>query len=162
MRPLLNRALTLPLLLLFVFLVSGCTANVANTDESGLIPHLTVDFQLPANIELNKVTTLSLAVQQSDQPFEHAEEATFKIWLEDSPEEAITLPATERKAGVYEVDHTFTTEGLYVIQGHVLSSAMEVMPAKRLAIGSVALEQLAQLNQHQPDIAVAPVGHSHH
>lgn len=162
MNHLFNRRLSLSKLLLLVFILSACTANVDNTDENGLIPHLTVDLQLPSDIELNKVTTLSVTVQNNNQPFDQAEEASFKIWQEESPDKAITLQATQQTSGVYEVDHEFTSEGLYVIQVHVLSSDMEVMPSKRLAIGSEALEQLAQLEQQQTDIPVISEGHSHH
>jgi len=150
------------MLLLFVFIISACTANVGNTDENGLIPHLTVDLQLPSHIELNKVITLSLTVQKNSQPFDQAQEAEFMIWEESSPDEAITLQAIQRIPGVYEADHEFTTEGLYVIQSHVSSTNMEVMPSKRLAIGSEALEQLVQLEQQQTDTPVINEGHSHH
>ncbi|MCR8659579.1 FixH family protein [Paenibacillus endoradicis] len=162
MNQLFNRALSLSMLLLFVFIISACTAKVENTDENGLTPHLTVDLQLPSDIELNKAITLSLTVQKSSQPFEQAEEAKFKIWQENSPDEAIILPAIQRTPGVYEVNHIFTSEGLYIIQSYVSSSGMEVMPSKRLAIGSEALEQLAQLEQQITDIPVTSEGHSHH
>ena len=150
------------MLLLFVFIVSACTAKIENTDENGLIPHLTVDLQLPSDVELNNAITLSLTVQKSSQPFEQAEEAAFKIWQEDSPDEAIILPAIQRTPGVYEVEHIFISEGLYVIQSYVSSSDMEVMPSKRLAIGSKALEQLVQFEQQLINFPVISEGHSHH
>lgn len=162
MRHLLNRTRILLLLLFLTLILSGCTATAADTDENGLIPHLTVDLQLPAKLQMNKAVTLSLTVQRSSQPFEEAEEAAFTIWREDTPEETITLPAIQRLPGVYEADHTFASEGLYVIQSHVLATDMEVMPSKRLAIGSEALEQLAQLEQQQGDNPTAPVIESHH
>ncbi|HIW32832.1 MAG TPA: FixH family protein [Candidatus Paenibacillus intestinavium] len=162
MNQLFNRALSLSMLLLFVFIVSACTAKIENTDENGLIPHLTVDLQLPSDVELNNAITLSLTVQKSSQPFEQAEEAAFKIWQEDSPDEAIILPAIQRTPGVYEVEHIFISEGLYVIQSYVSSSDMEVMPSKRLAIGSKALEQLVQFEQQLINFPVISEGHSHH
>lgn len=131
-------------------------------DENGLRPHLTIDLQVPTNIKTDEIISLSAIVQKSNQPFEHAEEAVFTVWLEDNPEQQVVLPATQHSPGIYEAEYVFPAEGLYIIQSHVLAVDMEVMPSKRVAIGKEAMEHLALLEQGKDNHSLAPANHSHH
>jgi hypothetical protein len=152
-------------LLILMIILSSCTTSVAGKDEHGFSPHLTVDLQVPANIELQQKIPLILKVIKSGEPFEDAEQAIFAIWQEDHKDQAVTIPASESSPGLYEAEHIFSAEGIYILQSRVASSNLEVMPAKRIAIGPEAIEKLALLEQHQEGESAAPavvdVHHNH-
>lgn len=162
MRTISNRVLYLLTFLLVLIVLCSCTANVSNTDDNGLKPHLSVDLQVPPNIETNEATTLTISVQKENQPFEQANEAQFIIWLEENPEDKIAIPAIQHSPGVYKAQYIFSSEGLYIIQSHVIASDMEVIPSKRIAIGMDAIKHLAHLEQQEDNKPEAPTGHSHH
>jgi hypothetical protein len=60
--------------LLLGVLLSGCTAKIAETDESGLTAHLTVDLHLPKQLDLNSKRGYSVEVSKNNRPLEHIEQ----------------------------------------------------------------------------------------
>lgn len=142
-----------------MIILSSCTTDVADTDERGFSPHLTVDLQIPANIELQQIVVLKLDVKKSGKPFEQAELAEFIIWSENKMDQAVTVKASESSPGLYEAEHVFSEDGIYILKSHVASSNLEVMPAKRIAIGAEAIERIAALEQHETGESESSANH---
>ncbi|MBD2870216.1 FixH family protein [Paenibacillus arenilitoris] len=151
--------------LLLVLALCGCTANTTETDENGLRPHVTVDLSLPEKPETGIPGLYFVKVSKSGKPLRHAEQADFVIWPEGKEESAVTVKAEETSPGVYSVSHTIEVEGIYLIQSRINADGEQVMPAKRIAIGAHAVEQLAVMEAAQKSGTAAPAdagGHHHH
>jgi hypothetical protein len=141
----LQRMKLLVVLLLIGVCLTGCTAKITETDESGLPPHLTVEMHLPKQLEIGSKNNFSVEVFKNNQPLEHAELAEFIFWPEGNKEAAITVKATESSPGVYLVSHSITQEGIYLVQSRISAKNEKVLPIKRFAVGSKAVEQLIQM-----------------
>ncbi|CAH1209434.1 hypothetical protein PAECIP111893_03021 [Paenibacillus plantiphilus] len=147
-------------------LLSGCTANVNSTDERGLLPHLTVDLQIPEQLQAGTEGTFTMIVHQNGEPFEAAaDSAAFEIWPEGQRENSITIPGKLDGAGVYTASPTLDVGGIYVVRCRVSSTNYEVMPSKRFAIGEEAVNHLAMLEEQASSEDSAPDsgdgGHHH-
>ncbi|MGE6663897.1 FixH family protein [Paenibacillus xylanexedens] len=145
---------------LLVVLLCGCTAKIAETDESGLPPHISVNLQLPEALAIGSSNVFSVQVSKSNVPLEHAEIAEFVIWPENDEDSAVTIKADESSPGSYAVSYVIEKEGLYVVQSRIQFADAQVMPTKRFAIGDHAIERLAQLeNDQHTDVPVPAAGH---
>lgn len=80
---------------LLVVLLCGCTAKVAETDENGLPPHISVDLQLPEELKIGSSNVFSVQVSKRNVPLEHAEKAEFVIWPENDKDAAVIIQADE-------------------------------------------------------------------
>jgi hypothetical protein len=141
----LHHNMILSVILLLGILVSGCTTKTSETDENGFLSHLTVDLHLPKQLELGSKSDFSVEVFKNSRPFERAEQAEFIFWPEGNKEEAITVKTTESSPGVYSVSHSVTKEGIYLVQSRISAKNEKVLPIKRFAVGSKAVEQLIQM-----------------
>mgnify|MGYP000666386385 CR=1 FL=1 len=147
------------LLLLAGSLLTGCTANVSSTDENGLSPHLTVDLQLPEQIEVNQSALFTILVHENGDPYEGADRVEFEIWPVDQRQDSVRLPGNPTASGTYTVSTSLAEEGVYTIRCHVISEQYHVMPTKQFAIGEAAVHQLLLQEQAQSEITTAD---SHH
>ncbi|SLK20965.1 MULTISPECIES: FixH family protein [unclassified Paenibacillus] len=147
--------------LLLVILLCACTAKVAETDESGLPPHISVNLQLPETLAVGSSNVFSVQVSKSNVPLEHAETAEFVIWPENNEDSAVTIKADESSPGSYSVSYVIEKEGLYVVRSRIQFADAQVMPTKRFAIGDQAIERLAQLESDQHTNVPAPAAGHH-
>ncbi|WP_168735910.1 FixH family protein [Cohnella fermenti] len=132
-------------LAMLLIALGGCTSNTEGLDENGLKPHLTVDLKVEAPADVLAEVPLSVEVKKSGEPLVQAEKAEFVVWPDGDSEHAVTIAASEQSPGVYTANYAFGTEGMYIVQSRVSSGNLEVMPAKRIAIGAAAVEALEQL-----------------
>lgn len=152
-------ALTGFIAFLLAVLLGGCTANVGSTDERGLLPHLTVDLQIPTQVHAGTKSTFKMVVRLNGEPFEAAaDSAAFTIWPEGQRESSITIPGKPDGAGVYTASAALDDEGIYVVRCRFSSTDYEVMPAKRFAIGEDAVNRLVMLEKQESPDAPAPGG----
>lgn len=147
-------------------LTSACTANTSALDEQGLLPHLTVDLQLPEPLpERTPVGSLAQfrATVKKNGSLAHVDRVTFQIWPEDRLEQRIEATGVLRE-GSYVVEHLLDAEGIYIVRCFVQAGALEAMPAKRFAIGQDAVLRLAELERQQSAQASATdqSGGDHH
>ncbi|WP_238651812.1 FixH family protein [Paenibacillus piscarius] len=147
--------------ILLLTLLCGCTAKVAETDESGIPPHISVDLVLPEDLEMGSSNVFSIKVSKSNEPLAHAEKAEFVLWKENNKDAAVTIQANESSPGLYSASYVIEEEGLYFVQSRIKFLDAQVMPTKRFAIGAQALERLAQLENAQPNDAPAPAAGHH-
>ncbi|ANE45481.1 hypothetical protein SY83_03145 [Paenibacillus swuensis] len=137
--------------LLLGLVLSGCTANLAETDESGLPPHLTVDLHLPKQLEVGASSHYTVEVFNNKQPLADAEQVEFVFWREGKRNSAVTVPAAESSPGVYTVSHILAEEGIYLVQSRVVAASGMVVPIKRIAVGGEAVKQLIELEEAKPE-----------
>ena len=148
------------LLSLAAAMLSGCTAQTGIVDEQGLRPHLAVDLQLPAQLAPGERGQVTLDVELLGDPV--AAEVSFAYWPEGEPGKVVEAAASSEDKGRYQTDLVLPEEGIYVVRAQVAAGGLEVMPAKWLAIGADAVEQLAVLEATQSQEAPAAGGGGHH
>ncbi|MFF2890087.1 FixH family protein [Paenibacillus sp. NPDC057967] len=153
-------------LLAAMLLLSACTANVDSVDENGLQPHLKVDLHIPEKLVLHENNSFSVQVMKDGQPAA-ADQIHFQFWPEGKSEQAVTLDGNKIDEGVYAVDYRLMEQGIYVVRCFIASDSLEVMPAKRFAIGSEAVLHLAALEEQEAQGSLsqsnqAAGGHHHH
>ncbi|CAM4405362.1 FixH family protein [Paenibacillus alkaliterrae] len=140
-------------------LLSGCTAKIAETDASGLPAHLTVGLHIPKQLDIGNKSNFSVEVFKNNQPLEKAEQAEFIFWPEGNREAAVTVKATESSPGVYSVSHSITMEGIYLVQSSISGKNDKVLPIKRFAVGSKAVERLIQMESSKESSDNSHNGH---
>ncbi|MBD2847692.1 hypothetical protein IDH44_21075 [Paenibacillus sp. IB182496] len=151
-------------MLLLATLLTGCTADPGPLDPDGLRPHLAVQLLLPGEFEPDAGESLRAELRFAGVPYEEAETATFVLWPEAQPDQAVTLPAQAQGEGVYTAA-SLLQEGLYRVQFRAETSDGDVMPMRRLAVGPAAIEALAALETSADESATEAAtggGHHHH
>lgn len=134
-------------LTLILLLMSGCTVQKTTFDVHGFPPYVTVDMSFEPLVQPNKQTILTAKVSNGGEATTIPSLATFAVWPEGQPEHAIQVEAEQTTEGTFTAPYTFAAEGLYVVQFHYKNDTEEVLPAKRLAVGAQAIEQLATLEK---------------
>lgn len=139
-------------LLLGALLLGGCTAQTGEVDELGLLPHLTVDLQLPEQVTIGETATFAIDIARRGQPVA-ADAVRFVLWPEAAPEHQIELAAAQDVPGRYSASYQLPEEGVYVVRALVEADELQAMPAKRFAIGADAVLELAALEAAQSGAA---------
>ncbi|MCM3747974.1 FixH family protein [Paenibacillus pasadenensis] len=151
-----------PLLTATALLLGGCQANTSGTDEKGFGAHLTVDLQIPEKLQIGKENSFSVVVEENGKPYNGFYKSSFMIWPEDGSSHAVSAEAVQSAPGIYTIKQPLEKEGVYRIKFSGISTEYEIMPAKRFAIGSKAIEHLAELEKQKDAApAAAPAGHHH-
>lgn len=153
-------ALILIMMIAAMFL-SACTANTGSTDERGLLPHLSVDLQLPTEMTPGSTGQFRIYVSQDGKPVQ-ADKVTFGFWPVGHSEQRVEIAGVSEGNGLYSAEYRLGSEGVYVVRCRVSSGSLEVMPARRFAIGEEAVLRLAALERQQNAETPASGGGGHH
>ncbi|MNC40294.1 hypothetical protein D3C75_889890 [compost metagenome] len=142
-----NRAIRVPLIVLMIAIICGCTAQVPVSDRNGLKPHLNVDLQVTSDSESHYTNTFSISLTQEDTPYHDAAEVQFEIWPEGNKDAVINVDGKKSSTGLYTASYSLSEKGIYIVKGHVSTQEYEVMPSKRFAVGKEAVEELIAQEQ---------------
>lgn len=160
-----TRGIAISLTIIVAIFLSACTTDTGSADEHGLIPHLTVDMQLPTELSMGSSGQFRVVVGQRGQPVETAR-TTFEFWPEGHLEQRVEIAGVPHGNGQYTAEFLVSAEGIYVVRCRVSSDKLESMPAKRFAIGEEAVLHLVTLEQQQsanaPPENGSSGGHHHH
>lgn len=159
------RWIAIVLTMLAAILLSACKANTGSTDERGLLPHLSVDMQLPEELSPGSAGHFQIAVRLGGEPVQ-ADRVIFEFWPEGRPDQVVSVTGTPGGEGLYTAEYRPGGEGLYMVRCRVSSGPLEAMPAQRFAIGEEAVLRLAALERQQSSGATAADEgsgeHNHH
>lgn len=158
------RRSTFILLIISAIFLSACKANTSSTNENGLLPHLTVDMQIPTELSLGSTELFQIEVNQEGVPVDEAQ-VLFQFWPEKHPDQRVEVVGEYDGNGLYSADYRIKSEGIYVVRCHVSSGPLEVMPAKRFAIGEEAVRRLAAIAEQTDGVPTdegSGTGHDHH
>ncbi|SDT27913.1 hypothetical protein SAMN05444162_3655 [Paenibacillaceae bacterium GAS479] len=142
-------------------LLGGCQANTSGQDDKGMIPHLTVDLQIPDKLQPGEASRFTILVEENGKPYDEFYKTSFQFWPEDGSSPAVNAEAKLTAPGTYTVTQPAGTEGVYRVKFSGVSTEYEIMPSKRFAIGANAIEHLAELEK-QSDAAPAAPAAPHH
>ena len=124
------------LALMMAFFVAGCSQSIENEKKqadhtSGI---LEVEIAIKASpAKVNENVVFEAKVTQGGKPVEDAKEVEFEFAREGDPATEIIKVETQEN-GVYQMEKSFSEEGLYTITTHVTARDMHSMPSKDFEI----------------------------
>ncbi|MBA9085617.1 hypothetical protein FHR92_002084 [Fontibacillus solani] len=142
-----NRAIRVPLIVLILAFICGCTAQVPVSDRNGFKPHLNVDLQVTSATDAYHTNKFSIFLTQEDVPYRDAAQVQFEVWPEGNKDAVIKVDGKQSSSGLYTASYSFSEEGIYIVKGHVSTQEYQVMPSKRFAVGNKAVEELIAQEQ---------------
>lgn len=134
-----------------LFIASGCSdsAHDANNDVLDII-----DVKIktsPDKLVLNQPLTISATISQGGNRVNDAKEVEFEVWKWGEKNHE-TRKGKPQGVGVYSIERTFTSDGIYYVIAHVSARGMHNMPRRQLIVGTVSEEEIAQANAN-PDMS---------
>ncbi len=146
-------------LLPIAFLLAACSGN----DEPQLsMEEVNVEILLPEKILPQELTPLQIKVTQGDENVEDANEVEFEIWQNEERENGELISAPHKNEGVYEIEYTFTEDGVFFLQPHVTARGMHVMPKEHFPVGDVTQEELNAIVDADDDADSMKEHHQEH
>lgn len=163
-------------------LLPACSATTITQAENTLKPaNINVDVAIPEHVKSEQVSLLQVKLTQNNQSISDAEDVHLKIWKANQEQGSKQYKAVlkgektdhnhregkvdhqEDSNGVYESNVIFQEDGVYYVQAYVKAHGVDLLPTKRVLVGSPSKEELQdfekekgqQGNQDQHD-------HSHH
>ncbi|MBM7573530.1 FixH family protein [Aquibacillus albus] len=130
--------MTKPFILLFTFLLlaaCGQDNSSPNAEDSEPLATLAVDLQAPESLEVNEKATLQAIVTYGNEEVENAEEVEFEVWMDGEKGDSEMIKASHIGDGVYEIEYTFDSDGIYFVQSHVTAEGLHTMPKAEITVG---------------------------
>ncbi len=162
-------------------LLSACSATITQTENTLKPTDINVDVAIPENIQSNQMRSLQVRLTQNNQPLSDAEDVQLKIWRANQEQESKRYTATLKgdksnssfiaskidhqgdSDGIYESNVIFQEDGIYYIQAYVKAHGVDLLPTKRVIVGSLSEEEQLGLEKERDQQGnKAQHDHSHH
>ncbi|WP_185970906.1 FixH family protein [Alkalicoccobacillus porphyridii] len=141
-----RNAYSLSLLLASTFLVlSAC-----NSEQDAQMPVaeiIEVDIDIPESSPANETLSIPVQVTQGEEPVDDARDVVIEIWEYQDRENGSLEEAELQSDGIYQIEHEFGTDGIYLVQAHVTARDMHSMPTKPIIIGDVSEDDINAFNE---------------
>ena len=108
---------------------------------------LQVMMDVPETIAAGEAVTLGASLTQSGEPLDEADFVHFEIRKQDG---TLPYPMEEAQAlgdGSYQIDASFKTDGLYVLEVHAGSGGAIANPQYQFIVGELSEEEMESLKQ---------------
>lgn len=133
------------ILLLILFILSGCTGNESNEEHvEGLNPQM-IEVHLSAEPEQmmpqERVEVLA-KVTLDGKDVNNADEVVFEFWKDGHSDQSEKIDGDFIGEGVYSTTKTFADKGVYYVVSHVTLREMHNMPRIKLVVGDVPGEEM--------------------
>lgn len=133
----------------FLLFLAACTAGESGAGE---VPEVVeADIQLPAEMNPGEDYQLQVEVTQGGEPVEDADEVLFEIWNDSEGGESNRVEAIHIGEGIYQVEQTFETAGIYSVQTHTTARTMHVMPKRQFEVGNATKKQMEAAKKNSLD-----------
>lgn len=152
------KGIAIGLLSLCFISVTGCSPSMSTNETPEMVE---ANILLPGKITLNQPNTLKVQVKQGKKTVDDAEDVEFEIWKSSSKEKSELLKAKHASGGLYEVNKTFKTNGIYFIQTHVTARGLHVMPKKQVVVGILSKKEIQILHDSQTQNESPEHNHHH-
>ncbi|PEA56197.1 hypothetical protein CON64_01960 [Bacillus pseudomycoides] len=94
----------------------------------------------PETIKPNEKVEVQAIVTQGKEKVTDADDVKFEIW-KDGEEKKEMVNAKHKGNGVYTIDKTFPSDGVYHIIAHTNARDMHVMPEVKVAVGNAKVTE---------------------
>ncbi|MFD0770808.1 FixH family protein [Bacillus sp. CGMCC 1.60114] len=120
--------------------LAGCnTKSDETTKKNKSLEEVKVEIKTnPETLKPNEKAEVQATVTQGKEKVTDAD-VKFEIW-KDGEEKKEMLDAKHKGNGVYTIDKTFPSEGVYHIIAHTNARDMHVMPEVKVAVGNAKVE----------------------
>lgn len=118
----------------------GCNIKKEDTKVEKKVEEVKVAVQTnPKEIKPNEKTEVQALVTQGTERVTDADEVKFEIW-KCGEQNRETLNGKHKGKGVYSVDKTFPSDGVYHIIAHTTAHEMHVMPEVKIVVGNAKVK----------------------
>ncbi|AWC33679.1 MULTISPECIES: FixH family protein [Bacillus cereus group] len=120
--------------------LAGCNTNKEESPKKEKLEEVKVAVQTnPKEVKPNEKTEVQALVTQGKEKVTDADDVKFEIW-KDGDEKHEMLNGKHKGKGVYAVEKTFPSDGVYHIIAHTNAREMHVMPEVKVAVGNAKVE----------------------
>ncbi|PEK96629.1 hypothetical protein CN600_03315 [Bacillus mycoides] len=128
--------------------LAGCNTNKEEPKKEQKLEAIKVAVQTnPKEIKPGEKTEVQALVTQGKERVTDADDVKFEIW-KDGDEKHEMLDGKHKGKGVYAVEKTFETDGVYHIIPHTNAREMHVMPETKVAVGNAKVEDAKKEEGH--------------
>ncbi|KMK78156.1 FixH family protein [Alkalihalobacillus pseudalcaliphilus] len=131
---------------LFLFILTACGNEEGNEQPDALAP-VEVEMILDEQIDLNDSVSIGAVVTHGEQHVEDADEVIFEIWSIGDKDNSEMIEAEHTENGLYEIEYTFESEGIFYVQSHVTARGLHVMPTEEVIIGTLSDEEIEAIKE---------------
>ena len=101
--------------------------------------------QLNELLEQLRVETLDYAI--ATHPHHDHDEVIFEIWSIGDKDNSEMIEAEHTENGLYEIEYTFESEGIFYVQSYVTARGLHVMPTEEVIIGTLSDEEIEAIKE---------------
>lgn len=140
------KRMTYSILLITAFFLSACTNSEQNMEA--IIPDvIEVDIDIPETSSPNEKLAIPVHVSQGDEPVDDARDVVIEIWESEDRENGFLEEAKLQSDGLYQIDYTFSEDGIFLVQAHVSARDMHSMPIQPIFVGDVSEDEINAFNE---------------
>ncbi|WJE17207.1 FixH family protein [Halobacillus sp. ACCC02827] len=132
-------------LLIFPTVLTGCSLKEDAASLYKTETPLAADIHLPNSIQPDEEEAITIDLTQNGRPAADPDYVHYEIWKDDG---SVSYPMKEARrveAGVYSIDMTFKSDGLYHIKLHAESDGSTIVPQKQFVVGELTEEDRQSL-----------------
>ncbi|WP_057912564.1 FixH family protein [Peribacillus muralis] len=119
-----------------LFMLAGCQQTEMQEDKevnSAVPESMEASIAIKGTLDEGKEVILETTVKQGSQLVNEADEVLFEV-RKSGHDKRDMLEAKNTGSGKYQVMHTFTEQGKYIVVAHVTAKGLHVMPEKEVVI----------------------------
>ncbi|WP_027963647.1 FixH family protein [Halalkalibacillus halophilus] len=149
--------------ILFISMMLLAACGDEDTEESSEADSLTpleAEVLIDEELEVGEAS-LEVRVTHGDEQVEDANEVMFEVWENGQKDASEMLEAEHTEEGIYQVDYSFETDGIYHVQPHVTARDQHVMPRHDIAVGDANLEDMGEVEETHDMDDMDDEDHSH-
>ncbi|MBY0597451.1 FixH family protein [Bacillus bingmayongensis] len=126
--------------------LAGCNTKKDEPAKKEKLEEVKVAVQTnPKEIKPNEKTEVQALVTQGKEKVTDADDVKFEIW-KDGEEKHEMLDGKHKGKGVYAVEKTFPSDGVYHVIAHTNAREMHVMPEVKVAVGNAKVKDAKKEN----------------
>jgi len=120
---------------------------------------LHAEVVMPEIIKSGEQVPIKVILTQDGKKVEEVDSVEFEIWKHDDALHATSEQPDKLEEGMYAINKTFESDGLYYIKIHASKSDSIIMPQVQFVVGELSKSELEYL---QKDLREKEEGHDHH
>ncbi|MCM3603458.1 FixH family protein [Robertmurraya korlensis] len=114
---------------------------------------------LPETIMSEEQVPIKVILTQDGKKVEEVDTVEFEMWKHDDDIHATVEQPDKLEEGIYGLNKTFESDGLYYIKIHASKGRAIIMPQFQVVVGELSKSELEFL---QKDVREKEEGHDHH
>ncbi|MNI42996.1 hypothetical protein D3C81_1643650 [compost metagenome] len=147
------------LLVIFSVLLSACSLRSDAAELYKQEKPLEAAIVIPELLSKDEPQTIKVVLTQGGQPANQADYVHIDLWKQEGTVKLSMEEAAEDGNGVYHINTTFDSDGLYYIKVYASSNGSIIMPRKQFVVGGLSESEWDAIRKNEPEEIE---GHHHH